>query len=282
MNRLVAELLAEWQAISWSVVFVTTIKIVLLILLAFIAVRTGDAAINRILKEKEEGDRLLPGQRLSTLRTLLRSLIRYGVYFIVFVTILNLLGVKVEAILAGAGVVGLAVGFGAQNLVRDIITGFFILFEDQFAVGDYITTANVSGIVEDMGLRITQLRDFSGELHILPNGIISQVTNHTRGSMRALVDIPVAYDENVDRVLEILRYLMEDIAKDMAGVITQGPDVLGVVAISPNAFTVRITAMTLPMEQWAVEREIRRRVKETFEQEGIQAPHPCLPSFGTP
>lgn len=281
MKGLVAELLAEWQAISWSVVFVTTIKIILLILLAYIAVRTGDAAINRILKEKD-GDRLLPGQRLSTLRTLLRSLLRYGVYFIAFVTILNLLGVKVEAILAGAGVVGLAVGFGAQNLVRDIITGFFILFEDQFAVGDYITTANVSGTVEDMGLRITKLRDFSGELHILPNGIISQVTNHTRGSMRALVDIPVAYDENVDRVLEILRYLMEDIAKDMAGVITQGPDVLGVVAISPNSFTVRITTMTLPMEQWAVEREIRRRVKEVFEQEGIRAPHLPLPSYNTP
>lgn len=280
MKRFAAELLAEWETISWSLVFSTIIKIVLLILLAFIVVRTGDAAISRLLKEKE-GDRLLPGQRVNTLRTLLRSLLRYGVYFIVFVTILNLLGVKVEAILAGAGVVGLAVGFGAQNLVRDIITGFFILFEDQFAVGDYITTANVSGTVEDMGLRITKLRDFSGEMHILPNGIISQVTNHTRGSMRALVDIPVAYDENVDRVLAMLRHIVEIIGRDMAEIITQGPDVLGVVALSPYVYTVRIVAMTLPLEQWAVEREIRRRVKEAFDEEGIRSPHLSLSSLGT-
>ncbi|AEG17030.1 MscS Mechanosensitive ion channel [Desulfofundulus kuznetsovii DSM 6115] len=264
---------AQLMAVDWSKVFGTGIKILLILVLAFIVMRLGDAAVERFFNN---WNKLGPvdGRRAQTLRTLLKSGLRYTIYFIVMVTILNLFGVRVEAILAGAGVVGLAVGFGAQNLVRDVITGFFLLLEDQFAVGDYITASGVSGTVEEMGLRVTRLRDFGGELHIIPNGQITQVTNHSRGNMRALVEVGVAYEENLDRVTAVLQQVCEQTARDMAGIIAEGPHVLGVVNFGQSDVVIRIIAYTKPMQQWYVERELRRRIKEAFDREGIEIPYP--------
>lgn len=251
-------------------------KIILFLILAAAAMRLGDAAINRFFSRQRDQSDVFNGRRVQTMRTLLRSVLRYTICFIVLVTVLNMFGVKVEAILAGAGVVGLAVGFGAQNLVRDVITGFFILLEDQFAVGDYITTSGVSGTVEEIGLRITRLRDFGGELHIVPNSQIKLVTNHTRGSMQSQVDIKVAYEEDPERIMLLLKEAARDVAADMADVITSGPEVLGLVGMGAEGITFRVVAMTRPLQQWRVEREIRRRVKELFDREGVRAPQPVL------
>lgn len=168
---------------------------------------------------------------------------------------------------------GLAVGFGAQSLVKDILTGFFILFEDQFSVGDYIQTAGVSGVVEEVGLRVTKLRDFSGELHIIPNGTVDKVTNHNRGNMRAMVDISVAYEEDPDMV----RRVLDEVAAEMEGsipTIVEGPRALGIVDLTDAAVVFRVWAKTLPMEQWAVEREMRRRIKLAFDLQNIEIPYP--------
>ncbi|RKO68005.1 mechanosensitive ion channel family protein [Desulfofundulus salinus] len=265
--------LAQVAAVDWGKVFGTAIKVLLILVLAFVIMRLGDAAVERFFNN---WNKLGPvdGRRAQTLRTLLKSGLRYTVYFIAMVTILNLFGVRVEAILAGAGVVGLAVGFGAQNLVRDVITGFFLLLEDQFAVGDYITAAGVSGTVEEMGLRVTRLRDFGGELHIIPNGQITQVTNHSRGNMRALVEVGVAYEEDLDRVTAVLQQVCEQAARDMADIIAEGPHVLGVVNFGQSDVVIRIIAYTKPMQQWYVERELRRRIKEAFDRENIEIPYP--------
>ncbi len=251
----------------------------LMILLILVVARIG-MSLGYLLIERVFQVQYIPGKisfderRVNTLKALLKSVLRYAIYFIAAITILDELNVPVTAVLSAAGILGLAVGFGAQNLVRDVITGFFILFEDQFSVGEYIETAGVGGIVEEVGLRATKLRDWGGQLHIIPNGEITKVTNHNRGSMRALVEVGVAYEEDINHVLKVLGEIAKSMARDYAHVITEGPDVLGVVNLGESEVVVRIIAKTKPMEQWAVEREMRRRIKETFDKEGIEIPYP--------
>lgn len=268
-ERAVEILRGQWEAINWPTVLGTSLKVVLLLLLAVLLLRLGDAAIDRFFARREEENR-----RINTLRTLLKSGLHYTAYFIIIVTVLSLFGVKVEAILAGAGIVGLAVGFGAQSLVRDVITGFFILLEDQFAVGDYVTAAGVSGTVEEMGLRVTKLRDFGGQLHIIPNGQITMVTNYSKGNTRALVEVGVSYEENLERVLAVLKKTCEEAASELSEVIVEGPKVLGVEGFGQHDILIRIIAYTKPLHHWYVERELRRRIKEAFDREGIEIPYP--------
>lgn len=252
---------------------------VLIILLTLGAARIV-MSLGYILIERVFEVQYIPGKigfderKKNTLKALLKSVLRYAIYFIAAITILDELNVPVAAVLSAAGILGLAVGFGAQNLVRDIITGFFILFEDQFSVGEYIETAGVGGIVEEVGLRSTKLRDWGGQLHIIPNGEITKVTNHNRGSMRALVEVGIAYEEDINHALKVLGEIAKGMARDYAHVIREGPDVLGIVNFGQSEVLVRIIAKTKPMEQWAVERELRRRIKETFDKEGIEIPYP--------
>jgi small conductance mechanosensitive channel len=177
------------------------------------------------------------------------------------------------SILAVAGIGSLAIGFGAQNLVKDVISGFFVIFEDQFGVGDYITINNFSGLVEEVGLRTSKIRDFSGDLHIIPNGEIKTVTNHTRGSMRALVNVGVPYEEDVDKITNVLKQICEDIKKSRNDII-DGPSVLGITDFQDSQVLITIVAKTEPMKQWEVEREIRYRIKKVFDQEKIAFPYP--------
>ncbi|MBZ4655031.1 MAG: MscS Mechanosensitive ion channel [Peptococcaceae bacterium] len=251
------------------------LMILLILVVARIVMSLGYLLIERVFRVQ-----YIPGKisfderKKNTLKALLKSVLRYAIYFIAAITILDELNVPVTAVLSAAGILGLAVGFGAQNLVRDVITGFFILFEDQFSVGEYIETAGVGGIVEEVGLRATKLRDWGGQLHIIPNGEITKVTNHNRGSMRALVEVGIAYEEDINHALKVLGEIAKDMARDYAQVITEGPDVLGIVNFGQSEVLIRIIAKTKPMEQWAVEREMRRRIKETFDKEGIEIPYP--------
>ncbi len=249
------------------------LKIVGTLVVAKLLLRWTGVAITRVLAPNGK-QTAVQVQKAKTLSGLLKSLARYIVYFIAGLTILGIFEVPTTSIIASAGIVGLAVGFGAQNLVRDVLTGFFILFEDQYAVGDYITTAGVAGTVEEIGLRVTKLRDFGGELHIVPNGGVERVTNHSRGRMRAMVDIRIADDEKLDKVLKLLDEVCGQVKNDLQTVILDGPDVLGIVEFGPSEIVIRILARTAPMEQWAVERALRKRVKEAFDREGVSFAHP--------
>ena len=246
-------------------------RIGLIIFSAWLVFRFAGLFIDKVFFQKQKGS--LTDARLQTLGTLMRSVVRYVIYFIAALMIFEEFGVKTASLLAGAGIVGLAIGFGAQNLVRDIISGFFIIFEHQFSVGDYIDAAGVSGKVEEVGLRMTKLRDWGGEQHIIPNGEITRVTNYARGSMRAMVDVRVAYEEDLERVLEIMRQVCRQVAQDFP-VITEGPTVLGVVDLGESEVQIRVVAHTLAFEQWAIERELRKRFKQTFDREGIAIPYP--------
>lgn len=245
-------------------------KAVLVLVIARLAIKATFPLVDKMLRERGED---AADRRVLTARTLLKSVLRYAIDFIALLSILDILNVPTRSILAGAGLVGLAVGFGAQQLVRDVISGFFVIFEDQFAVGEYITAGGVSGIVEEIDLRVTKIRDFSGDLHIVPNGSLGTVTNHCRGNMRVLIDVSVAYEEDLDRVLEVLEKECEAMATEIPD-IREGPRVLGVSKLGDSAVSFRILARTAPMAQWAVERQMLKRLKQALDREGIEIPYP--------
>lgn len=243
------------------------------IIAAFIAIKIGDFVIKKIFRPRET--LYFDERRVNTMRTLLRSVLRYAAYFIVaFMVLDNVTNGNIKGFLAGAGIIGVALGFGAQSLVKDVITGFFILFENQYAVGEYITVGKLSGFVEGVELRVTKLRDWGGELHFIPNGQVTTVTNFSRGNMRATVEIGIAYEEDIGRAMEVMKSEAARLAEELKEVIVEGPEILGVVALSPAEVVIRAVAKTRPMEQWAVERQMRQRFKEAFERESIELPYP--------
>ncbi len=255
------------------------LKILVIIIGIRIVISLTNKLIDKALRNKKGTNFFLNNRRANTIGQILKKAMKYILYFIGVVMVLDMFNINTNSILATAGIGGLAIGFGAQSLVKDIITGFFILLEDQYAVGDYVKIESLEGTVEELGLRVTKLRDFSGELHIIPNGRIQVVTNKTRGAMRSLVKISVAYEENIDRVISVLEKVCKEI-KDSNESVLDGPTILGVTDLGESSISITIVAKTKPMEQWAVEREIRKKVKEAFDRENIEIPYPRRIIFG--
>jgi moderate conductance mechanosensitive channel len=247
-------------------------------ILAWLAYRVVRLAARRIEIEVDDGDdsvTTLRERRGQTISQLLRSMGRVVVYAIAILLTFNVF-IDIGPILAGAGILGLAVSFGAQSLVKDVISGFFILFENQFAIGDVIEVAGRSGVVEKMTLRVVVLRDGEGVMHVVPNGEIKVVSNKTRGWSRAVVDVGVPYEENVDRALEILRDEAAQFSTDKSwGSQLDGPvEVLGVESLDDSAVVLRTMLRTQPGSQWTVAREFRRRIKNRFDKETLDIPYP--------
>lgn len=255
------------------------IKIILIFLAIKVILTLSYGIIEKTIKNRKEINFFSNNKRANTIKEILKKIVKYILYFIGIVMVLDMFNINTTSILATAGIGGLAIGFGAQSLVKDIITGFFILFEDQYAVGDYVKIESLEGTVEELGLRVTKLRDFSGDLHIIPNGRIQVVTNKNRGAMRSLVKIPIAYEENIDRVISILENVCAEIGKSNDAIL-DGPTILGVTELGEYDLSITIVAKTKPMEQWAVERQIRKKVKETFDIENIEIPYPRRVIYG--
>ncbi len=246
---------------------------VLVLILSILAIKFGSVAIKKFFDKQRQFKYSLDSKRTDTLSTLCESILKYTVYFIASVTILkSVFGIETTTIITAAGVGGLAIGFGAQGLVKDVITGFFILLEDQFAVGDMITIDGMMGTVEEMGLRITKIRHFAGDLYIIPNGEIQKVTNHTRGQKGAIVDVTVAYEENIDKVFEVLNETCLKAGTEIDSIV-EGPTVLGVTDLGDSGVNIRVFARTVAGQQWAVERELRKIIKDTFDKKGIEIPY---------
>ncbi|AJQ30062.1 mechanosensitive ion channel family protein [Pelosinus fermentans] len=212
-------------------------------------------------------------RRARTLGGMLQSIIRYFIYFITILMVLQEFHIDTTSLVAGAGIIGLALGVGSQSLIRDFVTGFFIVLENQFAVGDYIVSGDMAGTVEDIGLRVTKLRDGNGVLHIIPHGAISRISNYTRGHMQAVVNIPVAYEADLDKVLLLLEEACICVGKEMEEVL-EGPKVLGVVDLGAQMLMVRIVAKTVPLQQGKVENTLRYTVTRLFNEANI--PHPVM------
>jgi len=256
-------------------------RILLIILISWIAYRFIKIVIRRSVTLAQKDLRLTPEdfeKRVKTLTHLLESLAKITILIIAFMMILGTFEVNLAPLLASAGIAGLAIGFGAQNLIRDLISGFFIIFENQFNVGDIIQIGDARGKVEKMSIRATYLRDLEGNLHIVPNGEIKRVTNISKSFSRALVDIEVAYKEDLDKVINVLKDECKKIAQDkkVKNILKGAPEVLGVESLGSSGITIRILTDTEPGKQWEVSREMRKRIKKRFDEEGIEIPFPQL------
>lgn len=256
-------------------------QIFLVVAISWVSYRVLLLLLRRVERSVEHADGStisLHEQRVQTLSGLLRSV---GIGFIVMVAafmVLRTAGLDIAPLLAGAGVIGLAVSFGAQSLVKDIISGLFILFENQFGVGDVVRIRDVSGRVERMTLRIVVMRDVHGVVHVVPNGEITQVSNLTRAFSRAVMEIRIPYSENIDRAMSLLREVGATLWDDpeWRPLLTEEVVVPGIESFGESAVNVRVMATTLPLKQWDVARELRLRIKRRFDAEGIQMPYPHI------
>jgi moderate conductance mechanosensitive channel len=252
-------------------------KILFVVIGSFILIRLVRTLADRLLKIVEHDSSSSASERQLRARTLagiFKGVAKIVIVIVAGITVLDTLGISVAPLLATAGVAGLAISFGAQNLIRDVISGFFILLENQFKVGDVIKAAGVSGRVEDLNLRITVLRDLEGVVHFIPNGEIKVISNLGKEWAQAVVNVGVAYREDLDRVVRILNQAGDELSRDSlyGPNILEPPQVLGIESFEDSQMTLRISTKTKPLKQWETARELRRRIKMAFDREGIEIP----------
>lgn len=251
-----------------------TLKIIAIIIFMYISIKIGKYVIKKIVDKqiKSNASLSLDPQRAKTLGGLMKSILKYSVYFFGITTILSILFGGISFTFASIG--GVALGLGAQNLIKDFINGFFILFEDQFGVGDYVTIGKYSGIVQTIGIRTTIIKDLSGDVHSIPNGKISEVTNHSRGATRFIVDVDIAYEEDIDNAINAIKKCCEKFQKENEEFIKEPIEVSGVSALAASSVTIRIIGKTKPLTQWKMENQLRKEIKITLDKEGIEIPYP--------
>jgi len=235
---------------------------------------------DRVVRAVVEGGAGRVGEREKRALTLAHIVRAVGATAIVIIaTMMGLreFGLDITPIIAGAGVVGLAVGFGAQSLIKDVIAGFFIILEGQFGVGDVIRTGDITGQVERLTLRVTVLRDpHTGAAHFIPNSELRVVSNLTKEWSRVALNVGVTYREDIDRVVGVLKRVGHEVSLDerVGALILEAPEVLGIEALGQSQVTLQVMVKTLPQKQWEVARELRKRIKAAFDKEGIEIPYP--------
>jgi small conductance mechanosensitive channel len=252
---------------------IPSIHIVLILFFGVVILRVIDSGLKRLPALFPPADPLGVArveQRAETLRHIIRSVCKVVVIVVVFLLVGTELGFNITPVLASAGIVGLAVGFGAQSLVKDVISGFFILFEDQYGVGDVVKIGDFTGVVERMTLRSTALRNLEGQVHVVANGNIQNVTVMTKEWARAVLDVTVRHDEPLGKVFETLDRVGKRLALDWPERVLEKPSVLGVEKLDDMGVTVRSIVKTPPFKQSEVMREWRRRVKEEFDHAEIR------------
>ncbi len=255
------------------------LRLLLIAAASVLLVRLLSSLVDRILHLMANGSGVTISEAEKRARTMASLLRTVGTAFIIVVAVLMALreiGLDITPLLAGAGVAGLAIGFGAQSLIKDVIAGFFILMEDQFHVGDVIQAAGVSGQVERMSLRTTIVRDLQGTVHFIPNGEIKVASNLTKEWSRAVLEVGIDYQEDLDRTLHVLAEVGRELAADASSgpMVLEPPQVLGVESLGESQVTLRLLLKTLPSKQWDVARELRRRIKNRFDREKIAIPYP--------
>ena len=246
--------------------------IILICVVMFIVIKISNRAIEKFVKRQIKSNTRfsLDPQKAKTIGAVLKSAVKYLTYFIGIAIMLSSIFNGVSVALAGVG--GVAVGLGTQSLIKDIINGIFILFEDQYGVGDYITIGKYSGIVETIGIRTTVIKDFSGDKHLIPNGSILEVTNHSRSNIRFLVDVQVSYEENLDNAIDIITNVCNEFEKENDDVV-EPITVLGVTDLSANGVTIRVMGKSKPLKQWAMENGLRKAIKLKLDEENIEIPY---------
>jgi small-conductance mechanosensitive channel len=292
------QLAAQWLAENWPTILIGVGRvagnIVMIFAVAFVVRYLTHRAVDRFTRGASE-DRvpvlLRPlreraptslgplvserrAQRARTIGSVLKSLTSFVVYGLAFIEALRELGIDLGPILASVGVVGVALGFGAQNLVKDFISGVFMMLEDQYGVGDVVDLGPASGTIESVGLRVTTLRDINGTVWYVRNGTVQRVGNSSQGFAVAVVDVPLAYSVNLDKANQVLSRVAEEASKDkeLAKDVIEPAEVLGVEKVTAETVTLRLTAKVRPSRQWAVQRKLRARIMAGLDEAGIEPP----------
>jgi small-conductance mechanosensitive channel len=268
------ELLTDWRADSIEFLHIKAPKILLILVIAILVLRLVHRLTAGMVALRTR--RLPPGirgQQIATLASVLNSVANFVVWFVAILTVLDLLKLNLGPLLASAGIAGLAIGFGAQTLVKDFINGFFVLLEDQYNIGDAVRLAGVKGTVEDMTLRRTVLRDDDGTLHTIPNSQVQIVSNMTRDWAQISLHVSVAYGEPSDKVVDLLKQVGDEIRHDpqFADDIVADVEVPGIDRVGNGEAEYLVLVKTRPRKQFAITREFRRRIKQCFEKNNIQA-----------
>ena len=267
-----------------------TFTVSIIVIVAFLAIRFVSRLTSPIIEQylahrvHEDIDSPEVQRRTQTLQSVVSNTLSSIIFAMAFFMVLSELGVNIAPLIAGAGVAGIAIGFGAQNIIKDIFAGVFIMMEDQFRVGDVAQLAGVVGIIEDINLRRTTLRDFHMNQHIIPNGEIGIASNYTKEKSRVNLDIEVAYKEDLDEVMAIIDRVGAEISADpeWAPKITDPLKAMRVQEFGASGIAIKVMGETVPMEQWAVAGEFRRRIKRVFDEEGIEIPFPHMTVYWGP
>lgn len=259
---------------DFEVVFNKGIKIISIVIIMYLSIKIGKYLIKKAVDKQVKSNAALSldPQRAKTLGGVMKSILKYSVYFLGITSILSVLFGGISFTFASIG--GVALGLGSQSLIKDFINGFFILFEDQFGIGDYVTIGNFSGIVQTIGIRTTIIKDFTGDIHSIPNGMISEVTNHSRGNTRFIVDVDIAYEEDIDNAINAIKECCDKFQKEHEDFINEPIEVLGVSALAASSVTIRTVGRTKPLTQWKMENELRKAIKITLDENGIEIPYP--------
>jgi small conductance mechanosensitive channel len=282
MTGISLETIVPWLLTMSATVGVASLRIGLVLVIGYIAIRfmrLGLHQLERVMilaSDKTDQESGTASKRAATLTGILRTIALSAIWAIIIIESLQLVGLDIAPILAGAGILGLAVGFGAQNLVRDLISGFFIILEDQIRLGDVAVINGTGGTVETITFRTITLRDFSGVVHIFPNGGITTLSNMSKDWSAFVLDMGVAYREDTDQVVAVMRAVGEELRRDpeFGALMIESIEVVGVENFADSAVTLRSRIKTKPAEQWKVGREYRRRLKKAFDAQGIEIPFP--------
>ncbi|WP_233201431.1 mechanosensitive ion channel family protein [Sporosarcina sp. P13] len=260
----------------WFETGIFTLRIFLIIVVASILVKVGHVFIRRFFTIKLKSPMRKTERRENTIIKLLENALTYVVYFSAILAILSEFKIDVKGILAGAGVLGLAVGFGAQSLVKDIISGFFIIFEDQFGVGDYVRINAAEGTVTEIGLRTTKIALFGGELYIVPNGQIGEVINFSVNNSKLILDLDLSYETDIDHAAELISGFLNNLPKDRYAEVIGIPEVIGVQRLDASSVVLRIIAVTEPVANFGAGRKLRQDLKRFMDENGIELPYPKM------
>lgn len=258
---------------TWELLIIKAIKIVLIILVTRVMIRILNRLINYVIIKQEQSRLNSNSRRLLTIKKLFKNITTLSINFVMILLTLSEFNINLAPLIVSAGVIGLAIGFGAQNLVKDVITGFFIILEDHFAVGDIIKVGSFQGTVEVIGLRSTRIHSWTGEVYVIPNGSITEVTNYSLNNSIAVVDVSIAYKENVEHVIEIMNKALELLPERNKNVL-KVPQVLGIQTLGRSEVTLRIIIECRPFTQSGVIREMNGDLKKTLEKEGIRIYYP--------
>lgn len=248
----------------WDMILEVTIKIAAIWIISYLVVFIGKKVIARVFMIRVGNNE----RRQVTIVKLLQSVLSYLVYFSAIMGILSALNIQIAGLIAGAGIASVAIAFGAQNLVKDVITGFFIILEDQFSVGDYVKIGTAEGTVMEIGLRTTKLKGTTGEQFILPNGSIAEVINYSINNSKAMIDMQVALDANIEKVQKIIQDYLDTLPSQHEELVS-APQFLGVANTTSTEATIRITVETLPLQQFSISRVIRKDVIDILTRNGI-------------